>query len=119
MRIALVHYSYLSVVGGVENVMGAHARLFADAGHDVTIICRQGASSDRRIRVELLPEGDEGLRFLPGLLGRQEIVFLHNVCTMPFDLALTETIGKLGSTLSHVRFVVWVHDIAACNPDYK
>ncbi len=119
VRIALVHYSYLPVIGGVEMVMAAHARLFADAGHEVTVICRRGASTDPRIGVELLPEADDTLRFLARLFARQEVVFLHNVCTMPFDLALTEALWTLAETVPKVRFICWVHDLAAANPDYK
>lgn len=118
VQIALVHYSYQPVIGGVEMVMAAHARLFADAGHEVTIVCRRGVSADPRIRVELLPAADDALPFLTRLFARQEVVFLHNVCTMPFDLALTEAAWDLAESLPAVRFICWVHDLAACNPDY-
>lgn len=114
MRIALVHYSYPPVVGGVENIVAAHARLFAEAGHEVTVICKRGESADPRIRLALLGGGE----MLQPLLAEQEVVFLHNVCTMPFDLALTEALWFAGTELKQVRFVCWVHDLAACNPDY-
>jgi glycosyltransferase involved in cell wall biosynthesis len=39
-----VHYSFLPVIGGVELVLAQHARLFANAGHTVTILCGRGAA---------------------------------------------------------------------------
>ena len=55
VKIALVHYTYSPVIGGVEIIMAEHARLFAEHGHEVTVFCDQGASDDARIAVELLP----------------------------------------------------------------
>ena len=119
MKIALVHYSSLPVIGGVEVVMAAHARLLADAGHSVTIVCGRGESEDSRILLELLPAGDDALpAMLRVLLARQDVVIVHNVMTMHFHLRLTEALWNLADELAGVRFLAWVHDIAACNADY-
>lgn len=112
MRIALIHYSYPPIIGGVEKIVAAHARIFADAGHEVTVICRRGESADPRITVVHLRDCE----MLQPLLARQEIVFLHNVCTMPFDPVLTGALWRAGTELSDVRFICWLHDLAACNP---
>jgi len=40
--IALIHHSAPPIVGGVESVIGHHARLMADAGHDVRIVAARG-----------------------------------------------------------------------------
>jgi glycosyltransferase involved in cell wall biosynthesis len=122
VKIALVHYTYTPVVGGVEIIMAEHARLFAEHGHEVTVYCDQGASDDPRIQVELLPDADDAaelsLALEPGL-ARQDVVIMHNVATMPFHLTLTEALWELGRKLTGVRFIAWVHDLAACNPDYQ
>lgn len=119
MKIALVHYSALPVIGGVEVVMAAHARLFADAGHEVTIVCGRGVSEDSRILLELLPPDDEALpAMLRTVLARQDVVVVHNVMTMHFRLRLTEALWNLADELTGVRFLAWVHDLAACNEDY-
>ena len=119
MKIALVHYSSLPVIGGVEVVMAAHARLLADAGHSVTIVCGRGESEDSRILLELLPAGDDALpAMLRVVLARQDVVIVHNVMTMHFHLRLTEALWNLADELTGVRFLAWVHDIAACNADY-
>ena len=102
--------------------MAEHARLFAEHGHEVTVYCGQGASDDARIRVELLCDARDAaelsLALKPALAG-QDVVFMHNVATMPFHLALTEALWDLGYRLTGVRFIAWVHDLAACNPDYR
>lgn len=122
MKIALIHYTYLPVIGGVEIVMAEHARLFAEHGHEVKVICDQGASDDARIRVELLPDAaDAGelARALEPSLAKMDLVFIHNVATMPFHLTLTEALWNLAKRLTGVRFIAWVHDLVACNPDYE
>lgn len=120
LKIALVHYTYPPVIGGVEIVIAEHARLFAEHGHEVTVICSRGASRDPRIRVELLPDAPDAAelaRALEGWLVDQDTVFLHNVTTMPFHIALTAALWRVAERLRAVRFVAWIHDIAACNPD--
>ena len=46
LKIALIHYSAPPVVGGVESVLAQHARLMADAGHQVRIIAGRGEPTD-------------------------------------------------------------------------
>jgi glycosyltransferase involved in cell wall biosynthesis len=108
VRIALVHYTVAPVVAGVELVMAAHARLFRAVGHEVTLI----AEADRGASAEILIEK------LRPALAAQHVVFLHNVATMHFHLALTAALGRLAAELPEVRFVCWIHDLGACNPDY-
>lgn len=122
MKIALIHYTYAPVIGGVEIVMAEHARLFAEHGHEVTVICDQGRSEDARIRVELLPDAaDAGelARALEPRLEKMNVIFIHNVATMPFHMGLTEALWNLAKRLTDVRFIAWVHDLVACNPDYE
>src|SRR5271165_1173961 len=90
VKIALIHYTYLPVVGGVEIVMAEHARLFTEHGHHVTVICDQGASDDPRIAVELLPDATDAgelARALEPRLANMDVVMIHNVATMPFHIA--------------------------------
>jgi mannosylglucosylglycerate synthase len=122
VKIALLHYTCTPVVGGVEIIMAEHARLFAGHGHEVTVYCDRGASDDLRIRVELLPDAKDAAelsRALEPELAGQDVVIMHNVATMPFHLALTEALWDLAEKLTGVRFIAWVHDLAACNPDYQ
>ncbi len=122
MKIALIHYTYAPVVGSVETVMAEHARFFAGQGHDVTIICDQGRSDDPRFRLELLPDAADAAelaRALEPRLANMDVVFVHNVATMPFHLGLTEALWNIARRLTSVRFVAWVHDLVACDSDYE
>ena len=144
MKIAIVHYTSWPVVGGVESVIRQHAQLIQRHGHEVAILCGEGAPFSRRITTLAVPELDSrdiGVRTSqqevydgrPGqayfrLLEKQQIVFsrfflkfdrvmVHNIFTMPFNLAATQALKGLGD--QGVRIVAWTHDLAAANPDYK
>lgn len=107
VRIALVHYTCLPVIAGVELVMAEHARLFREAGHEVEVVADLGPRNETEL-----------VEFLRPIFARQDLVMLHNVATMHFQPQLTAAIWKLADELSSVRFICWVHDLAACNPDY-
>ena len=115
MKIALVHYSAPPVIGGVETILAAHARLFAAAGHEVRIVVRRGGEGDPRV-VRL--SAAEPLAELRVALAGCDVVIAHNVLTMPFDLPLTEALWRLAEEMRATRFIAWLHDIAAGNPDY-
>ncbi len=117
MNIALVHFTAAPIVGGVERVMDEHARLFAENGHRVTVLCARGGDADA-VLLPLENSADAQAAALRTALAQQDIVFLHNVLTMPFHPALTEALWRVMDELPCVRFVAWVHDVAACNPDY-
>lgn len=115
MNLALVHYSAAPIIGGVERVMDEHARLFKEHGHRVTVLALRGNAD------VMLPDhasADEQLSKLRPVFAAQDIVFIHNVLTMPFHPGLTEALRRAMDELPQVRFVSWVHDVAACNPDY-
>ncbi|MEO6789272.1 MAG: glycosyltransferase family 4 protein [Chthoniobacteraceae bacterium] len=117
MNIALVHYTASPVIGGVERVMDEHARLFAGHGHRVTVLCHRGGGPEA-VRLPEENSTEAQAAALRPVLVAQDIVFLHNVLTMPFHAGLTEALWSLMDGLPRVRFVAWVHDVAACNPDY-
>ncbi len=115
MNIALVHYTAAPVVGGVERVMDEHARLFEKNGHRVTVVALRGGGD---VLLPDHPSADEQFAKLRPVLAAQDIVFVHNVLTMPFHPGLTEALWRAMDEMPQVRFVAWVHDVAACNPDY-
>jgi glycosyltransferase involved in cell wall biosynthesis len=82
--------------------MEEHARLFAKHGHEVTVFCQRGEGHH-------LPELPEQALFEG--LGGQDIVFIHNVLTMPFQPAFTEALWRVSARLPQVRFVAWTHDV--------
>jgi mannosylglucosylglycerate synthase len=121
MQIALIHYAYPPVIGGVERIMEEHAGLFIRHRHEVTVLCHQGGREcPSNIRVLPLPAGStekEQADALRPVLETMDVVFVHNVMTMPFHPGLTLALESLAPQLPQTRFIAWVHDVAARNPD--
>jgi glycosyltransferase involved in cell wall biosynthesis len=122
------------VTGGVESILGAHARLLRRAGHDVLLVAGRGDAElvpeidSRHPQVEDLARrlagGEEPLPLLASLRGRlvrllapalhdRDLVLAHNVLTMPFNLALACALVDLGKPI-----LAWTHDVAWVNPRY-
>jgi glycosyltransferase involved in cell wall biosynthesis len=144
-RIALLHYSAPPVVGGVESILGQHARLMADAGHNVRILAARGEQVDRRIPFLRLPladslhpeimtvkaELDKG-RVLPQFselvniltnqleehLGDVDVLIAHNVASLHKNLALTAALHNLAEANGR-RMILWHHDLAWTTPRYR
>jgi glycosyltransferase involved in cell wall biosynthesis len=143
-RVVLLHYTAPSVLGGVEQVMGAHATALRDAGADVTIVAGRGRPP-RGVRLARIAEADSRNtsvlrdfaslargertkahdtlvskleRSLRPLLAKADRVVAHNVLTMHKDLALTEALIRLARERPGV-VIAWTHDLAWCDPQYE
>jgi glycosyltransferase involved in cell wall biosynthesis len=139
MKIALLHYSAPPVVGGVESVMGYHARLMANAGHDVSVIAGRGEGFDARIPLRLVPlidslhpeilaakitldTGRVPQEFseitqriidqLETVLAGIDLLVAHNVCSLHKNLPLTVALKQLFHRKAFSRLVLWHHDLA-------
>ena len=124
MKIAILHYSSWPIIGGVENVIRQHAELMVSRGHEVMIICGEGTGFSKTIPVQIVRELNshepkvqaaqeeiykghpgsayfrlvEGLRSkLEPLLKKFERLIVHNIFTMPFDLAATEVLANIAA----------------------
>ena len=144
MEVILIHYSYPPVIGGVESILRQHAALFSRHGHDVTVLAGSG-EPDAGARVEIVPElapshplraamdaelaaGAPGpafaslqrqlATFFAVRLAAADAVFVHNVLTMPFQLAATAALSAWAASRPRPRIVQWIHDLAVLNPDY-
>ena len=144
-KVALLHYSTPPIVGGVESVLGHHARLMADAGHQVRIVAGRGEQTDPRIPFVQIPmadsrhptvlslkaELDKGhipiefeqavaslLANLSEVLDDVDVLIAHNVCSLNKNLALTASLYNL-SKMNHLRIVLWHHDLAWTTPRYR
>jgi mannosylglucosylglycerate synthase len=142
-KVALLHYSAPPIVGGVESVLGHHARLMADAGHEVRIVAARGAQIDPRIpfiqvpmadsqhpdvlamKVDLdagrLPSGfsklaDALAQELKDALDDTDILIAHNVCSLSKNLALTAAVKNLSNIF---QVILWHHDLAWTTPRYR
>jgi mannosylglucosylglycerate synthase len=146
MKISLLHYSSPPIVGGVESVIAHHARLMANAGHEVTILAGRGEAFDERIKVRVLPRLDsrhpevmevkgfldagrrtpafEDLRaqikaeLLAELRGC-EVLIAHNVASLHKNLPLTAALHKIYKTPGFPFLILWHHDLAWTTPRYR
>lgn len=146
MKIALLHYSAPPVVGGVESVLGHHARLMADNGHSVCILAGRGAQTDPRIPFVLIPLADSRH---PDILAAKtaldagrlpddftslvaclkdtivqslngiDLLIAHNVCSLHKNLPLTAALWQLIQRSGTPGLVLWHHDLAWTTPRYR
>lgn len=143
LAIGLLHYTAPPVIGGVEAVIGEHARLMRRAGHRVRVIAGRGrppgpgiewvrlSLADTRhpevlaLRAELTEGRVTGRfddlrgRLLSGLREASEgldVLIAHNVCSLPVNLALTAALDELRA--DGPRLVAWDHDLAWTSPLY-
>lgn len=96
MRIALLHYTLPPTIGGVEHVIRDQASALRALGHEVETFTRTTAAP----------------------LATFDTVIVHNVFTMPFDLAWTQELRSMAAAMPKIRWINWVHDVAAINPYY-
>ncbi|HEY6959985.1 MAG TPA: glycosyltransferase [Candidatus Limnocylindria bacterium] len=132
------------MLGGVEQVMGAHAAGLLAAGAEVTVLAGRGRTAPPGVRVVRVRDVDsrapaverdhaslaDGKRTrehdalvarlrerIRPVIAKADRVVVHNVFTMPFNLALTEVLAGLAAE-EPGRFVAWIHDIARYDERY-
>jgi glycosyltransferase involved in cell wall biosynthesis len=146
MNIALLHFSSPPVVGGVESVLASHARLMANAGHQVMILAGRGNSINDQISVRILPmldsrhaevlkikaQLDQGKippdferlkELISGELQEElkvcDILIVHNAASLNQNLPLSAAIHDRFSKPGFPRLILWHHDLAWTSPRYK
>lgn len=146
MNIAILHYSVPPIVGGVESVIGHHARLMSADGHSVRLIAARGESQGNQILLTEIPLADsrhelvtqvknqlnhgevtqdfESLRDelviqLQTALADVDILIAHNVCSLNKNLALTAALYQLHVSKKLPRLILWHHDLAWTTPRYQ
>ncbi|OGO07461.1 MAG: hypothetical protein A3K46_04225, partial [Chloroflexi bacterium RBG_13_60_9] len=146
MKILLMHYSAPPIIGGVENVLGHHARLMSAAGHSVRILAARGEQPSGSIEFLRIPLADSlhpdvlaakreldaghvppGFYTLTGRLTDSvraaakgaDILIAHNICSLNMNLALTEAIHRVYREKGFPRLVLWHHDLAWTTPRYQ
>ncbi len=135
MTLTLIHYSAPPIIGGVERVIAEQARHLIRRGYRVRVLC--GNEADLGDGIEVIPNpalganrdawGDVAVPTSPELqqwltehLVGSDVVLVHNLFTMPFNLAATAALRCLAeqSVGTGQRWINWVHDVAASNPHY-
>ena len=142
-NVALLHYSAPPIVGGVESVLGHHARLMADDGHQVRIVAGRGEQIDPRIPVVQIPVADSRhpdvlsikteldagrvpdqfakltdslTTHLRDALRDVDLLIAHNVCSLNKNLALTAAVRSISQEM---KVLLWHHDLAWTTPRYR
>jgi glycosyltransferase involved in cell wall biosynthesis len=128
-----MHYTAAPVPGGVELAMGAQAEQLRTAGYDVRLLAGRGAAEilpeldSRHPEVERVTRalardeaasGFDDLRCrlrerLRVVLEDRQLLIVHNVLTMPFNLPLVAALIDLDRPL-----LAWTHDVAWTNEQY-
>ncbi|HEY6204012.1 MAG TPA: glycosyltransferase family 4 protein [Candidatus Limnocylindria bacterium] len=143
-RILFVHYTTPQILGGVEQVMGAHIAALLAAGKEVAVLAGRGGAKPPGVRVVRVAEADSRHpaveRDLAALskgvvtrdheklvarleakirphVERADRVVVHNIMTMPLNLALTEVLATLAQEHPG-RFIAWTHDISYYDQRY-
>ncbi len=143
-RILFVHYTTPQILGGVEQVMAAHIAALQAAGKEVAVLAGRGGAKPRGVRVIRVAEADsrhpaverdlavlskgvvspEHEKLVARLAAkirphveRADRVVVHNVMTMPLNLALTSVLASLAREHPG-RFIAWTHDIAYFDERY-
>jgi glycosyltransferase involved in cell wall biosynthesis len=134
-RVLFLHYTAPSILGGVEHVMGIHAKAALAAGDSVAIVAGRGTARgvpvikiaeldsqhpavlrDRAAlaKGEVGPEHATLVATIARKLGphvrRADRVVVHNVFTLPLNAALTEALFALAAERPGV-FIAWTHDL--------
>ncbi|HSK86722.1 MAG TPA: glycosyltransferase [Anaerolineales bacterium] len=147
-RVAFLHYSAPPVVGGVENVILAHVRLFVEAGYPTAIVAGGGEQAALPPEVELIRipelasqhpqilemshELDRGhvpidfeqmtaqmVEKLASVLASMDILIVHNVFTKHFNLPLTAALFRLLDQGVIRHCVAWCHDMTWTSPNSR
>jgi glycosyltransferase involved in cell wall biosynthesis len=141
-RVLFLHYTGPTILGGVEHVMGIHARAAQAAGDDVAIVAGRGSA--RGVPFIRIPELDSQhpavlrdraalgrgevtprhallveaiTRKLRPVVRRADRVVVHNVFTLHLNAALTEALFGLAAERPGV-FIAWTHDLAWTDGQY-
>lgn len=145
MNIAILHYSVPPIVGGVESVIGHHARLMSADGYSVCLIAARGSAMSEEIpltyilladsrheRINLIKQEldkgivpaifaylrDELADELKKALTGMDVLIAHNVCSLNKNLALTAALHQLHQENQLPRLILWHHDLAWTTPRY-
>ncbi len=145
-KLAIVHYSCPPIIGGVEFIIEAHARLFVDEGYDVKVIVGKGGDICPGAETVKIPEigssggpfGDELLMLSDGrlppafdvavkqtqerlmeALSDVDVCMMHNVLTMHFNLILAAALANIMKECGdRIHFISWGHDSTFRDPNY-
>lgn len=143
LRIGILHYTCPPVVGGVEEIVNQHASILHRLGQQVTVLAGKGGTGNEPYKVKIEPlfgskhqsvlkaheEVQKGnhqgieklssriLERLRKICSDLDVLMVHNVLQMPFNLPLTLAIRRLAEAENGTRVVSWAHDSPYFQPN--
>jgi glycosyltransferase involved in cell wall biosynthesis len=142
MKVALLHYSTWPEIGGVENVVRDQANMLLSAGHEVKVLTGAGLDTGEAYKFVRVPQlapdfplnksvravldrGQSDQNFnkyrsvlvetLEAVLAGIDVIFVHNIFTMHYNLACTQALHDLAPRR---KLIAWTHDLTATNSDF-
>ncbi len=146
ITVALLHYSCPPVIGGVEFVLEAHARLLTGAGFRVRLVVGKGEARHPGVDIATVPElasdGGPHRKIVKALnagrvpdtfphavaqteqaliraLRGADVCLVHNVMTMHFNLVASAALANIMERGGTTRFVAWCHDSTFADSNYR
>jgi len=95
-------------------------RILRKNGHTVSIACFEGGGAGEDVHIPLSRKSScsDFLAYLSSALSGNDVIFMHNVGSMPEVPALTEALWLLPDKLPSARWICWVHDLALTDPEH-
>jgi len=146
-RIGIVHYSAPPVIGGVEAVIEAHARLFYHKGYSTSVIAGRGDQEtlaptkyisiplvdsqhpdilllNSELEVGFVPKDfdkitDKLAEELSPILNQIDHLIVHNIFTKHFNLPLTVALIYLIDKGLIRQTIAWCHDMTWTSPSSR
>lgn len=142
---AILHYTAPPIVGGVEGVMDAHARIFLQMGYPISIIAGQGSGDalppgtgleiipalasqhpqilaagslleQGRVPADFMALTDQLSETLAAQVSQYDNIIVHNIFTKHFNLPLTAAIFNLLDAGAIRNCIAWHHDFTWTSP---
>ncbi len=147
-KVGIVHYTAPpKAIGGVETVIGHHARYLTKAGHKVYMIYGDGGGLDplsviehkvpllspsnsriQGVQNQVLKEGRETPEFeetkknikkdLAAIFSELDTCIIHNIPSMPFNFAATAALNEIAEE-SRLKMIYWLHDSVLSREEWK
>jgi len=144
LGIGILHYTCHPVVGGVEEIVNQHATILHRLGQKVIVMAGKGGTGKETYEVRIdsilgskhqsVLKAHEEIRagnlhklekLASRILGRLgdatadlDVLMVHNVLHMPFNLPLTLAIRRLAESNKDLKVVSWAHDSPYFQPDH-
>src|SRR6056297_2992281 len=138
-QVIIIHYTLPPVIGGVEKMLEPLAEQLAQNNFIVTFLAGKGNLNSKKIKTSLIPELDPEHTKIAGMqkqidagsipeqfetkvdeierkietkIGYIKNVVIHNMMSMPHNLAATQALWNFIQKHPDKNYYIWTHDLA-------